>query len=76
MTPQEQSFAARVEAQTLACIGCNDCLLSCPLTEARAVTIGELNSAVYAPSLHAPNVVAFVSACTQCQQCVPVCPAD
>ena len=76
MTPQEQSFAARVEAQTLACIGCNDCLLSCPLPQARGVSIGELNAAVHAPSLSASNVAGFVAACTQCQQCVPVCPAD
>lgn len=76
MTPQEQSFAARVEAQTLACIGCNDCLLSCPLPQARGVSIGELNAAVHAPSLSASNVASFVAACTQCQQCVPVCPAD
>jgi CRP-like cAMP-binding protein/Fe-S-cluster-containing dehydrogenase component len=69
-------LAARVEAQSLACIGCNDCLLSCPLVESRQVTIGELNAAVHAPTIQAANVAAFVSACTQCRQCVPVCPAD
>lgn len=76
MTSFQAELGVRVETQTLACIGCNDCLLACPVPEARSVTIGELNAAVAAPRLYAPNVVAFVSACTQCQQCVPVCPAD
>lgn len=65
-----------VEREVMACIGCNDCLLACPLPEARAVNISELNQAVLSDTVDASNVVAFVDACTQCRQCVPVCPAD
>ena len=65
-----------VRHDTMACIGCNDCLLACPLPESRAVTIAELNQAVTAEQITAWNVMEFVMKCTQCQQCVPVCPAD
>jgi len=66
----------RVHAQASACIGCNDCLLACPIPESRSVTIAELNRAVRLPVISAENVVAFLSSCTQCKQCVPACPAD
>lgn len=65
-----------VEREVMACIGCNDCMLACPLPEKRFITIAELNAGVLAKTIEAPNVAAFVQACTQCQQCVPVCPAD
>ena len=60
----------------MACIGCHDCMLACPLPEARTITITELNAAVHLPVIRAENVAAFVAACTQCRQCVPACPAD
>ena len=66
----------QVVQQSMACIGCNDCLLACPLPQGRGVTIAELNAAIHLPTIDHPNVVDFVAACTQCQQCVPVCPAD
>lgn len=65
-----------VEREIMACIGCNDCMLACPLPEKRFVTIAELNAGVLAETIKAPNVAAFVKACTQCQQCIPACPAD
>ncbi|HUG34080.1 MAG TPA: cyclic nucleotide-binding domain-containing protein [Anaerolineales bacterium] len=65
-----------VEREVMACIGCNDCLLACPLPEKRFVTIAELNAGVLSETIKAPNVAAFVSACTQCGQCIPACPAD
>jgi len=65
-----------VEQEIMACIGCNDCLIACPLPEKARVTISELNLAVLSPRITASNVEEFVLACTQCQQCVPVCPAD
>jgi CRP-like cAMP-binding protein/Fe-S-cluster-containing hydrogenase component 2 len=71
-----RKLAERVESQVLACIGCNDCLLACPIAESRGVTIAELNQAVHLPTIQQPNVVSFLSACTQCKQCVPACPAD
>jgi Fe-S-cluster-containing hydrogenase component 2/CRP-like cAMP-binding protein len=76
LSPYESELARRVEGQAMACIGCNDCLLACPIQEARSVTIGELNHALHLPVLKQPNVIAFVTACTQCAQCVPACPAD
>jgi Fe-S-cluster-containing hydrogenase component 2/CRP-like cAMP-binding protein len=72
----ERRLARQVETQSLACIGCNDCLLACPLPEARLVTIGELNAAANQALIAQKNVIDFVSACTQCRQCVPACPAD
>ena len=71
-----EKLAERVAAQSSACIGCNDCLLACPIPESRSITIAELNRAVRLPVINAPHVVSFLSACTQCKQCVPACPAD
>ena len=71
-----ERLAARVHEQALACIGCNDCMLACPIPESRGVTIAELNSAVRLPVITRPNVVTFLNSCTQCKQCVPACPAD
>ena len=64
------------EEEIMACIGCNDCMLACPLPETRIVTIAELNAAVSQSVISNQNVIDFVTACTQCRQCVPVCPAD
>lgn len=72
----DQQLKEAVEREVLACIGCNDCLLACPITESRHVTIAELNGAVHLPTINDANVARFVTACTQCRQCVPACPAD
>jgi CRP-like cAMP-binding protein/Fe-S-cluster-containing hydrogenase component 2 len=66
----------KVQADIMACIGCNDCMLACPLPETGLVSIAELNFAVNQSTITNPNVIQFVNACTQCRQCVPVCPAD
>jgi CRP-like cAMP-binding protein/Fe-S-cluster-containing hydrogenase component 2 len=71
-----EQLREEVEREVMACIGCNDCMLACPLPEKRFVTIAELNAGVLAETIKAPNVAAFVQACTQCQQCIPACPAD
>ena len=60
----------------MACIGCNDCMLACPLPQAKLVTIAELNAAVHLPVVTNPRAAEFFTACTQCRQCVPACPAD
>lgn len=72
----DQQLQQAVEREVLACIGCNDCLLACPIAESRLVTIAELNAAVHLPTIRDANLAAFVTACTQCRQCVPACPAD
>jgi len=51
-------------------------LLACPLPQVTGVTIAGLNFAVLQPALNDQAIVDFVMACTQCGQCVPVCPAD
>src|SRR5260221_8204827 len=76
MNDAELKLRARVEAESMACIGCNDCLLACPIPESKSVTIGELNLAIFLPSIEHRHVADFVLACTQCKQCVPACPAD
>lgn len=76
LSAYESELSRSVESQALACIGCNDCLLACPIPESTAITIGELNRALHLPVITQKNVIAFVSACTQCGQCVPACPAD
>jgi CRP-like cAMP-binding protein/Fe-S-cluster-containing hydrogenase component 2 len=72
----ESSLADKVQRELAACIGCHDCLLACPLSEADTVGIADLNAATRAPTITSPSVVRFLLACTQCQQCVPACPAD
>lgn len=71
-----QALKHKAEAEVMACIGCNDCMLACPLPETQLVTIAELNAGVHQSVITNPNVIEFVMACTQCRQCVPVCPAD
>ena len=71
-----ESLAEQVHREVMACIGCHDCMLACPLPEASLVTIAELNAAVPERALSSPAVIDFVSKCTQCRQCVPACPAD
>ena len=60
----------------MACIGCNDCLLACPIAQSKSVTIAELNLAIHLPTIEHRHVADFVLACTQCKQCVPACPSD
>ncbi len=68
--------ADKALADVTACIGCNDCMLACPLPQSRSISIASLNAAVNEAVIDDPAVVDFVTACTQCRQCVPACPAD
>lgn len=76
MTDYLELLSEQVHHDMMACIGCNDCLLACPLPESRNVTIAELNFSVIADQITSQNVIDFVTRCTQCQQCVLPCPAD
>lgn len=76
VTDTKRELGELVLAEVMACIGCHDCMLACPLPEASEVNIAELNDAVHHASVVQRNVARFVAACTQCQQCVPACPAD
>ncbi|MFT7522087.1 MAG: Fe-S-cluster-containing hydrogenase component 2/CRP-like cAMP-binding protein [Kiritimatiellia bacterium] len=69
-------FTEQVLEDVESCIGCNDCMLACPIQETALVSIAQLNAAVMQPVVNDPAVELFVTACTQCQQCVPACPAD
>ncbi len=76
MIDSKQLLGQKAEREVMACIGCNDCLLACPLPEKKFVTIAELNAAVELPIVVGQGIVQFLAACTQCRQCVPACPAD
>jgi CRP-like cAMP-binding protein/Fe-S-cluster-containing hydrogenase component 2 len=76
MIESREALQFKAESDVMACIGCNDCMLACPLPQAKLVTIAELNSGVHLPVITNPRVAEFVTACTQCRQCVPACPAD
>jgi len=76
MIDSKQLLGEQAEREIMAYIGCNDCMIACPLPEKSLVTIAELNAAVHLPVIMNQGVVDFLSACTQCRQCVPACPAD
>ncbi|MDQ3941198.1 MAG: 4Fe-4S dicluster domain-containing protein, partial [Actinomycetota bacterium] len=71
-----EALEEQVKSDVMACIGCNDCLLACPLPESRNITISELNYAVFSDTITDPEAVEFLTRCTQCRQCVAPCPAD
>ena len=54
MIESREALAAKAEAEVMACIGCNDCMLACPLPHAKLVTIAELNAAVQLPVVIEP----------------------
>jgi Fe-S-cluster-containing hydrogenase component 2/CRP-like cAMP-binding protein len=74
--PNENPIAEKALADVTACIGCNDCMIACPLPQSRSISIAALNAAVNEATVSDAAVVDFVTACTQCRQCVPACPAD
>ncbi len=76
LTDGSNPIAEKALADVTACIGCNDCMIACPLPQSRYTSIAALNAAVNEPSITDPSVIDFVTACTQCRQCVPACPAD
>lgn len=73
---EDNPIANKALADVTACIGCNDCMIACPLPQSRNISIAALNAAVNETAITDPTVIDFVTACTQCRQCVPACPAD
>jgi len=59
MNDAEQRLRLRVEAESMACIGCNDCLLACPIPQSKFVTIAELNAAIFLPTIDHRHVAEF-----------------
>lgn len=72
----DDPIAEKALSDVTACIGCNDCMIACPLPQSRSISIAALNAAVNEATVVDPTVVEFVTECTQCRQCVPACPAD
>lgn len=72
----DDPIATKALDDVTACIGCNDCMIACPLPQSRSISIAALNAAVNEATVNDPAVIEFVTECTQCRQCVPACPAD
>ena len=62
----------QVSQELHACIGCNECLLACPVVT-ETITIDVLNRETLAGVISAP-VARFARACYQCGACVDPCP--
>jgi CRP-like cAMP-binding protein/Fe-S-cluster-containing hydrogenase component 2 len=57
------------------CIGCDRCMLACPVPSSSTITIAELNAATVSQAdTLAPQIADFTEACVMCGSCVPVCP--
>jgi NADPH-dependent 2,4-dienoyl-CoA reductase/sulfur reductase-like enzyme/pSer/pThr/pTyr-binding forkhead associated (FHA) protein/Fe-S-cluster-containing dehydrogenase component/CRP-like cAMP-binding protein len=72
----ESDLRAMVETEIDACIGCHACMRACPLPDAENVSIAALNQSAAMGRITDPRALRFVQDCTQCQQCVPVCPVN
>jgi Na+-translocating ferredoxin:NAD+ oxidoreductase RnfC subunit len=62
----------QVSQELHACIGCNECLLACPIVT-ETISIDVLNRETLAGGISAP-VARFARACYQCGACVDPCP--
>ncbi|HLI07143.1 MAG TPA: cyclic nucleotide-binding domain-containing protein [Ktedonobacteraceae bacterium] len=57
------------------CIGCDRCMLSCPVPLSSSITIADLNAATISEAASlAPQIASFTQECVMCGSCVPVCP--
>lgn len=57
------------------CIGCDRCMLACPIPSSSGITIAELNAAtVGLTGTFTPHIADFTETCVMCGSCVPVCP--
>src|SRR6266581_8852996 len=62
----------QVAQELHACIGCNECLLACPVVT-NAITIEVLNRETLSGPISTP-VARFARSCYQCCACVAPCP--
>lgn len=57
------------------CIGCDRCMLACPIPISTRINIADLNMATFSNGIP-PNIAQFTEECVMCGSCVPVCPVD
>src|ERR1051326_422089 len=57
------------------CIGCDRCMLSCPVPSSALVSIADLNHATISGQA-SEQIAQFTHECVMCGSCVPVCPVD
>ena len=57
------------------CIGCDRCMLACPVPLSAMVSIADLNHATTSGQVNA-QITQFTTECVLCGSCVPVCPVD
>ncbi|MBO0779021.1 MAG: cyclic nucleotide-binding domain-containing protein [Ktedonobacteraceae bacterium] len=57
------------------CVGCDRCMLACPVPLSAQVNIADLNRATISDDI-APHVARFTDECVMCGSCVPVCPVN
>jgi NADPH-dependent 2,4-dienoyl-CoA reductase/sulfur reductase-like enzyme/pSer/pThr/pTyr-binding forkhead associated (FHA) protein/Fe-S-cluster-containing hydrogenase component 2/CRP-like cAMP-binding protein len=65
----------RIHFEIDMCIGCDRCMVACPLPLSSTVTIADLNQATVEEKI-SPVAAEFTHACIMCGSCVPVCPVD
>ena len=57
------------------CIGCDRCMLACPIPISTHINIADLNMATISKAIP-PNIAQFTEECVMCGSCVLVCPVD
>ncbi len=69
LTPEQLRFEIDM------CIGCDRCMLACPVPLSAMVSIADLNHATISRQVNA-HIAQFTTECVLCGSCVPVCPVD
>ena len=69
LTPEQIRFEIDM------CIGCDRCMIACPVPLSAMVSIADLNQATISKPLYG-HIAQFTTECVLCGSCVPVCPVD